>query len=310
MYMAPVFFVYLLRTACFSDCTTGFAPSSFRPAAFTKLAISVTAIFALSLGPFISMGQTQQLIARLFPFKRGLFHSYWAPNVWSLYSTLDKFLETFLRILGYNVTRSLITSGLTSEASYSVLPNITPSATFILTVLFAAPCLIKLWTHPSPLDFVRSLVICSLTAFLFGWHVHEKAILMPIIPLCVLAVLFDHDAKMFFLLSVTGYFSLFPLLPPGLETLIKFCFLAIHVTYCLGYLPGISQKINRFELVYILGLIPVSLITESLPSLFPHLVFLPLLITSAYCALGILVSWSTYYFNFLNRVENHKRKLH
>lgn len=303
MYMAPAYFVYLLRNTCFKNSST------FGPGAFIKLALSVTTIFAISLGPFVYLGQTHQLISRLFPFKRGLFHSYWAPNFWAIYSTIDKFLETVLRYFGFNIQKSIITSGLTSEASYAVLPDITPIVTFILTILFITPCLIKLWRTKNSYDFVRSLVLCSLTAFLFGWHVHEKAILMPIVPLSLLAVLFENEARLFFLLSVTGYFSLFPLLPPGLETPIKYVFLLIHVNYCCCYLfkKRLKSFISSLELVYILGFIPISLIINLLPIFYPELMFLPLLITSAYCGIGITYCWSTYYFRFLKTVE--KRKL-
>lgn len=90
------------------------------------------------------------------------------------------------KIIGLNVTSSVatMTGGLVQEFSYAVLPTVTPLATMICSVVAMIPALVKLWQlGPQAHHFIRCLVLCALTSFLFGWHVHEKAILMSIIPL-------------------------------------------------------------------------------------------------------------------------------
>jgi alpha-1,3-glucosyltransferase len=88
LYLAPAYFVYLLRVYCLSS------KSIFHIQFLNsiKLGLGILTIFGAALGPFAAMNQLPQLKERLFPFSRGLCHAYWAPNFWALYSFADRIL--------------------------------------------------------------------------------------------------------------------------------------------------------------------------------------------------------------------------
>lgn len=127
MYMSPAFFVYLLKNYCFDR------HMNFKLKNFLKLSLTVALVFLASFGPFLALGQMNQLISRLFPFKRGLSHAYWAPNFWALYNSFDKILSVSLKI-GSKGNASM-TGGLVQQYEHQVLPNITPLVTFLLVIL-------------------------------------------------------------------------------------------------------------------------------------------------------------------------------
>ena len=86
LYVAPVYFVYLLRGHCGACCW----PPRLLPGNLVKLGSTVLATVLVLTSPFLSLKQLEQIAQRLFPFGRGLTHAYWAPNCWALYNTLDR----------------------------------------------------------------------------------------------------------------------------------------------------------------------------------------------------------------------------
>lgn len=88
LYLSLAYFVYLLRAYCLDP------KSMLRPrfGNAIKLGVSVLAVFGAAFGPFAVWNQLPQLKDRLFPFSRGLCHAYWAPNIWAMYSFVDRVL--------------------------------------------------------------------------------------------------------------------------------------------------------------------------------------------------------------------------
>lgn len=329
LYVAPTYFVYLLRNYCFTNSNRGFSVdlSSFSKNRFLKLSFAVTSIFLLSFGPFaFSADGIRQIFDRLFPFGRGLCHAYWAPNFWALYNGLDKLLETGGRVLNYQgFGNGTSTKGLIGHLDHAILPNVGPKTTLFLTAASIVPCCAKLWRCPgNPLHFVRCLVVCGLSGFIFGWHVHEKAILTAVIPLCLTAVIWKKEARIFVLLSVAGYYSLHPLLFTAFEVPLKYLIILIHCVYSFNNLSCLFYErhdqeiklpvLNAVESAYVLGFFLLFLLdTVFFPFLGVHekLPFLGLLLTSCYCSLGVLYCWIKYYWHFVTMSEfDHKRKTH
>ena len=155
MYIAPAYFVFLLRAHCLSDRTT-FPYFNIRFFNCIKLGVGIISVFAAAFGPYAAWGQLEQVSRRLFPFSRGLCHAYWAPNIWALYSFTDRFLiyrkqpgyilwivalltVTVAPYLGLDVDREAINSvtrGLVGDTSFAVLPEVVPLTCFLLTVGF------------------------------------------------------------------------------------------------------------------------------------------------------------------------------
>jgi len=147
-YMAPVYFVYLLRNYCLggsgttsstTSSTISSSSSSSKKTAgssavtltpfitrLVALGVVVVAVFAASLGPFVITGQLRQLLSRLFPFGRGLCHAYWAPNAWAVYSFVDKLLAAALARAGLIAPPAVghMAGGVVGVSRFAVLPQV------------------------------------------------------------------------------------------------------------------------------------------------------------------------------------------
>ncbi|MEQ2284796.1 glycosyl transferase, partial [Ameca splendens] len=321
LYVAPAYGIFLLRSFCFTqDHRDGSIRwSSFRPLRLLALSGIVILVFAVSFGPFVVMGQLSQMLSRLFPFKRGLCHAYWAPNIWALYNTVDKVLAVLgvrLKLLEEaELPRASMTGGLVQEFQHSVFPSISPSITLVCTLLSVLPAVVSIWRRPrGSRAFLRCLLLCALGSFMFGWHVHEKAILIAILPLSILAVESREDAGIFLVLTTTGHYSLFPLLYTPAELPIKVCLMLMFTIFSFTALRKLHRAqgslLRPLEVVYLLGLVAVAIACEFIFPLSPwqqKLPFLPLLVTSVYCAAGVSYSFLRLYVTLLRSDEKPKQ---
>jgi alpha-1,3-glucosyltransferase len=120
-----------------------------------------------------------QIGSRLFPFQRGLVHNYPASNIWSLYIFVVR-IYLAIPVLYSRYVNKVKTKLLTFEATdHSFYKKVS----MIFTMVFMFPVIYKMILNMNSKNFCKYLAIVSLVSYNFGYHVHEKAILMTYIPL-------------------------------------------------------------------------------------------------------------------------------
>ncbi|KAI0307352.1 glycosyltransferase family 57 protein [Multifurca ochricompacta] len=314
MYLAPAYFVYLLRSFCMSP------QGSVLPSRFLALANVVILVFIASLGPFLLMGQIPQLFSRLFPFTRGLNHAYWAPNAWAVLTATDRVLLQYVKRFGasFSVDASGVSSssrGLIGDTSFAVLPNIKPIHTFLITMIFQMVFLVKLWRTPTYKSFLTALTLCGYTSFMFGWHVHEKAVLLVLVPLSLLASENHAYFRTFMIASTAGVASLFPLLFTPAEQIIEVIYSLLWASLVFGPLQRRLYEFPRslpavvigsMETMYLWGFLILEIAVMGCPILAKFIAqdpekwdFLPLMLTSLYCAVGLIWAYARLSFLYI-----------
>ncbi|XP_073938415.1 dolichyl pyrophosphate Glc1Man9GlcNAc2 alpha-1,3-glucosyltransferase isoform X6 [Castor canadensis] len=123
---------------------------------------------------------------------------------------------------------------------------------------------------------------------------------------CLLSVEKAGDASIFLILTTTGHYSLFPLLFTAPELPIKILLMLLFTIYSISSLKTLFRKekplFNWMETFYLLGLGPLEVCCEfifPLTSWRLKYPFIPLLLTSVYCAVGIMYAWFRLYVSVL-----------
>ncbi|KAI8997743.1 glycosyltransferase family 57 protein [Pilobolus umbonatus] len=303
LYLAPAYFVFLLKRYCISQ-----NDSRFLLGRFITLGSSVVGIFGLSFAPFIYWNQLPNIFGRLFPFTRGLCHAYWAPNFWALYAGADRIFIIVGKKLGWDLNEEAITSmtrGYVGDTQFAVLPTVSALHTLLLTVFVQLIVLQKLWRKPTFNNFLSSVVLCGFSSYLFGWHVHEKAIMIVLVPYGLMVADNVNRLRIFVILSTAGIFSLFPLLFQPSETPVK---VTLSLLWFTSVIPGFAHKFNRisiyprpltqvlsiWELIYLIGFFILQVYISCIHDMifgYDRFQFLPLMMTSVYCGIGIMYGW-------------------
>lgn len=162
--------------------------------------------------------------------------------------------------------------------------------------------MIKLWFRPDWETFVGAVTLCGYASFLFGWHVHEKAILLVIIPFSLVALRDRRYFTAFRPLIVAGYVSLFPLLFTAAEFPIKTVYTILWLVlflFVFDRVAPVSKRpriflFDRFCLLYFTVAIPLILYCSLVHQLifgWNRYEFLPLMFMSSYSAIGVVGSW-------------------
>lgn len=195
LYFAPAFFFYLLKVALGKK-------SLVRKVGYVGvLGFVVLGTVGIVFLPLIDWKDVQtsggNVISRVFPFQRGLFEDKVA-NFWCVSSVLVKWKQM------------LPNNSLTLLTLFTTFISLIPNG--ISTILGKTD-----HSHFFPL----CLSCSALSFFMFSMQVHEKTILMPLLPILLLTEVYPSVSLLFSLMSA---FSMFPLLERD----------GLSFMYCIG----------------------------------------------------------------------------
>ncbi|GMG55794.1 unnamed protein product [Ambrosiozyma monospora] len=252
LYYSPVIFFYLLSVSVWPLST------NFNILRLITIGVATISTFIFLFAPFIYAGgieQIYQILFRVFPFGRGLFEDKVA-NFWCATNIVIKYRELF-------TTDQL------------------KKLSLLLTLIGMAPSCIAIFFKPKKNLLAWCLIATSMSFYLFSFQVHEKSILLPLMPITLLLNEVNADViSMVCWISNMALFSMWPLIKrDGLW--LQYAVLAVMSNWLMGNLSWIRKFVS---LVGIKIVSPRDFATTVLP----HNIFWTSVIITTYIAAGAL----------------------
>lgn len=201
-YYAPAFFAHLL-----GKCLRRQNPI-FN---VIRLGLIVLGTFTVVWWPFLySKEAILEVLARLAPLERGIYEDY-VSSFWCSTSLLIKWKQRFsMSTLSYFALGATLTASL--------------------------PSMVQQISAPSNRGFLYALLNSSFAFYLFSYQVHEKSVLLPLLPASLLVL---EEPFLFKWLTINSLLSMYPLLHRDGLTI---CYIALLFLFILLYYTPMKSK--------------------------------------------------------------------
>lgn len=257
LYYAPIFFAYLLSKSLFLP--------RFNVPRFLSIAVATLLAFATMYTPMYLLGgglqNVLQSVHRIFPFSRGIFEDKVA-NFWCVTNIFFKYKLKFTQ---------------EQLQSYSLFAT---AAGFL-------PAVIIIFLRPKKHIIPYALTACSMSFYLFSFQVHEKTILVPLLPITLLYTSTDWTVlSLVNWINNIGLFTLWPLLKKdGLILQYGVCFALSN--WLIGNFSFVTPK---FLPKFLTPGPSISSVDQNYRrrSLLPENIVWKVLIVSSYVAMAII----------------------
>ncbi|CAI4508367.1 ALI_HP2_G0042940.mRNA.1.CDS.1 [Saccharomyces cerevisiae] len=256
LYYSPIFFAYMLSKSLIS-------PSFNLPRLF-GIAIATVLSFGAIFAPLYLFGglyNVLQSVHRIFPFARGIFEDKVA-NFWCVSNVLLKYNEKYTQIQ------------LQKYSLYATVAGLLPAFALV-------------FFYPKKHMLPYGLAACSMSFFLFSFQVHEKSILVPLLPISLLYCSTDWDVlSMVSWINNVALFTLWPLIKKD-GLILQYGVLMLLSNWLIGNFSFVTP---RFLPHFLTPGPSVSKIADSYRrrSLLPGNILWKFIIISSYCAMAVI----------------------
>ncbi|KAG0197066.1 Glucosyltransferase-like protein [Mortierella sp. GBA30] len=261
LYFSPAVFAYLLG----KSLRQGFLGCIWK---LVKMGTAVILTLGLVFSPWLqSKDDILQVLHRIFPVFRGLYQDKVA-NVWCALNIVVKLREMF---------------DIQELVRFSTLA----------TLLSFLPSMLHLIVKPTKRGLIYCLINSSLSFFLLSFQVHEKSILLPVLPITLLILDEPAVASLFITLAT---FSMFPLLRQEALTMPYYVLLGFWIWMTAGTYRNASRSLGLLVALNLLVMVGMHVAEVVVPKPLPRYPNLYPVLNALWSAAGFVLFWA--YFNY------------